>query len=406
MVAVRWTGAVFAAYQVLVFDNRPYPSPTFRTLGLALAATLAVGNLAIFLTTRRVSTLRGARAIAICGILLDVSVASGFVYLFAFDPLSALWAVLLILPMEGAIMFQLRGALFTWAATLALYVPREAWGAQRFPAEYPLGVQWSSITFRMGIALLIGMVAGLMARDLVRQRTQLRQTLGRVQRLDRMRQELVNTLAHDVRNPLTAIRGTLTLLLTRSDKVDAETGRELLGNADRQARRLETLAEDLLELARLEKGRLDLAIQYVTLRETVERGLSFTDHESAYRIDIPEDLRLRADPGRLEQIVVNLASNALRYGEAPFEARAHVDGDAVVLTLRDHGPGIPESEARHLFDPFRAEQKKGSVGLGLAIVKGLAEAHGGTVRYLPNEPRGACFEVRLPLTGPREPATV
>jgi signal transduction histidine kinase len=399
MVLVRFAGAVFAAYQVAVYDNEPYPSVAYRNAGLVLAGFLALANLAILAANGRVRTLSGARALGVAGIAVDTAVASGFVWLFTFDQLSALWVVLFILPLEGAIIFQLRGALATWAIVTAIYVARELWGARTFPEDYVVGVQWSSVTFRMGIALLIAMVVGLMARDLVRERSRLREALQHVQRVDRLRSRLVSTLAHDVRNPLTAIRGTIKTMLAHRDRLTPKQADELLTQADRQSERLERLATDLLDLARIERGRLELELEDVRLRDVVENALSFADDQSRYEVRIDPGLRVRADPGRLEQIVVNLATNALRYGEPPFVAEAGPSDGTVTLSLLDHGPGVPADEAGSLFEPFRAERGHGSVGLGLAIVKALAEAHGGEVRYRPNRPRGARFEVSLPSSG-------
>lgn len=396
MILVRGVGAVFAAYQVLVYDTQPYPSPAYRNVGLALAGLLAAGNLGIWLVERRVRTLGQARAMALAGLALDIAVASGFVWLYAFDQLSALWVVLFILPLEGAILFQLPGALAAWAVTTIIYVAREVWGSGRF--DYVL--QWSSVTYRMGIGLLITLVAGLMARDLTTQRSQLRAALAQIRRVDRLRSRLVSTLAHDVRNPLTAIRGSLKTVLSQGERIDAQTRSELLQGADHQAGRLERLAADLLDLARLERGRLELALQEVKLREAVETALAFADDQDRYDVRIDPDITVRADPGRLEQIVVNLAANALRYGEPPFLAEAGLSNGEVRLSLRDHGPGVPPEEAELLFEPFRSEKSRESVGLGLAIVKALSEAHGGTVTYEPNTPKGACFAVRLPVAGP------
>lgn len=396
MILVRGVGAVFAAYQVLVYDTQPYPSPAYRNVGLALAGLLAAGNLGIWLVERRVRTVRQARTMALAGLALDIAVASGFVWLYAFDQLSALWVVLFIIPLEGAILFQLHGALGAWVVTTIIYVAREVWGSGRF--DYVL--QWSSVTYRMGIGLLITLVAGLMARDLTSQRSQLRDALAQIRRVDRLRSTLVSTLAHDVRNPLAAIRGSLKTLLAQGERIDAQTRSELLQGADQQAGRLERLAADLLDLARLERGRLELALQEVKLREAVETALAFADDQGRYDVRIDPDITVRADPGRLEQIVVNLAANALRYGEPPFLAEAGLSNGEVRLSLRDHGPGVPPEEAEMLFEPFRSEKSRESVGLGLAIVKALSEAHGGTVTYEPNKPKGACFAVRLPVAGP------
>ncbi|HJR45674.1 MAG TPA: HAMP domain-containing sensor histidine kinase [Actinomycetota bacterium] len=393
MLIARAVGAPWAFLQIFTF-SLPYP-PGVKVRAIALATLLLVGNLAVFLAYRRARTLRAAQLLAGASLSLDLLVISGIVWLYAFDPTSALWAVLFILPLEGAMRFQLQGALATWAGATLLYIGREFAGSERY--GYPL--EWNSITFRMGIGLIIALVAGLMARDLMRQRARLAQTVDRLQDVDRLRAALVSTMAHDVRNPLTAIRGSIQTLLGRPELVGTEAATQLLSSADRQADRLSRLANDLLDLARLEQGRLELNIEPVVLKHSVDTSLSFV--ESAYRIEnrIEPQLCVEADPDRLQQVVVNLASNALRYGEPPFIAEGRARGDHVELIFKDHGPGIEPEEQATLFEPFGAAAGRGSVGFGLAIVKALVEAQRGRVSYEPNHPRGACFKVILPAAG-------
>jgi signal transduction histidine kinase len=399
MVLVRGVAAVFAFGQVLVYSARPYP-PGVEEIALGLAGFLAAVNLVIWLLARRIRTLPQMRALSLGALSLDILVASGFVFLYAFDPISALWAILYVLPLEGAIRFHLPGALGTWGAVAALYTVREVWGSARY--DYLL--EWNSITFRMGIGLLIALVAGLMARNLTQQRALVEDTLGRLRRVDRLRSTLVSTLAHDVRSPLTAIRGTLTTILRHGDRLEPTMSQELLAGADRQAARLDRLASDLLDLARLERGRLKLALEDVPVRDSITQSVSYLDRGDRFGLDIEPDLVVRADPGRLEQIVVNLASNALRHGAEPFGITARRVNDHVAISVLDQGQGIPPESRDELFEPFRAEEGRGSVGLGLAIVKALAEAHGGGIDYRENEPRGACFTVTLPRAEVRRPA--
>lgn len=385
-IAVPWT-----YLQILTYSDLPYPDGV-QGRAYALATLLLLGNLAVFAAYRRVKTLQGHRRLAGASLSLDLLVVSGIVWLFAFDPGSALWAVLFILPLEGAMRFQLQGALATWAGATLLYIGRDVTGSEHYGYE----LQWNSISFRMGIGLIIAVVAGLMARDLMRQRARLAQTVLRLQAVDRLRAALVSTLAHDVRNPLTAIRGSIKTLIGRPEVLGTDAADQLLASADRQADRLTRLANDLLDLARLEQGRLELNIEPVPLKHSVDTSLSFV--ESAYRIEtrIGSELCVEADPERLQQVVVNLASNALRYGEPPFIAEGRDRGDHVELIFKDHGPGVEPEEQATLFEPFGSSPSHGSVGFGLAIVKALVEAQRGRVVYEPNHPRGACFKVILP----------
>jgi signal transduction histidine kinase len=397
MFVVRWAAAGFATLQVLAYEDAPYPEnlPVF-TLALATIAVLAAGNLAGRWALTRAATYRDIRTVALATLLLDVTVASSFVWLWTFDQTSALWAVLLILPLEGAIKFQLPGAVSVWALTVVLYTGREFWGSFTYEGFV---LQWNSITFRMGIGFLIALVAGFMARDLVHQRGLAEATLEDLRRVDRIRSGLISTLAHDVRAPLGAIRGALRTLLQRGADLEPEVIRELLAGTDRQAGRMERLAADLLDLARLETGRLELSFQDVSLAETVAKALAYVEDGPRMEMRIDPKLRVRADPGRLEQIVVNLAVNATRHGREPFTVEAAGRNGLVTLTFTDHGDGIPEDQRETLFEPFRVDPESGSVGYGLAVVRALTEAHGGAVTYRDNDPRGACFEVTLPAAG-------
>ena len=399
MILVRWAGVLFAVVQVLAYRELPYP-PGIREAALGLAAFLAAANVAVWYASRRTTTLQRARSLALGALTLDIAVASGFVWLYGFDPNSALWAILFILPMEGAIRFGLPGALVSWAVITVLYVGRELWRVEAFPRSVtgPGGFpfQPESVSFRMGIALLIALVAGMMARSLIRQRERLTETLVELGRTDVLRSRLVATLAHDVRNPLTTIRGTFKTLTRHGDRLDRATLDELISTADKQAARLERLAADLLDLARTARGRLDLHVRDVALRDAVERALDFVDDGQRFEVEVEERTLVRADPQRLEQIVVNLATNAFTYGAPPFVVGAAEGPEGSVdMIFRDHGPGVPHEDVPNLFEPFRTETYKGSVGLGLAIVKALTEAQGGSVSYEPNEPQGACFRVRL-----------
>lgn len=390
MMIARAIGAPWAFLQIFTYSDKPYPAGV-QGWAIAFATLLVVGNVAVYVASKHIHSLPAARALAGASLSLDLIVISGIVWLWAFDPGSALWAVLFILPLEGAVRFQLQGALATWAGSTVLYIGRELSGSERFGYEF----QWNSITFRMGIGLIIALVAGLMAKDLVRQREKVAATLTELQHVDRLRAALVSTLAHDVRNPLTAIQGSIKTILSRRDAMTMESAAMLLESASRQADRLTRMANDLLDLARLEEGRMELNIEPVPLRHCVESSLSFL--ESAYRIDtrIEPQLLVQADPERLQQVVVNLASNALRYGEPPFRAEARQVNGKVELRFTDEGPGISEKDRSTLFEPFGSQKTRGSVGFGLAIVKALVEAQGGRVAYEPNDPRGAVFKIEL-----------
>jgi signal transduction histidine kinase len=391
MILARWIATPWVFVQVLTYSTLPYPAGV-RTRALILATALPLGNAVLWFLRRLVRTRRDARSLSLGGLAFDILVASAFVWLFAFDQISAIWAVLFILPLEGALLFSLVGALGAWAAVTLLYAGREVWASSR----YGFPVLEESVSFRMGIGLLIALVAGLMARDLLRQRARVTRALDDLRRVDALRATLVSTLAHDVRNPLTAIRGALQTLRSRRDRMEPEQAGHLLKVADHQSERLERLSLGLLELARLERGTLPLQVEDVALRPAVERAMAFLSDGAKVEVRVPPETMVRADPARLEQVLVNLTSNALEHGQAPFIIEASQQDGWVTLEVCDRGDGVPPERRNSLFEPFRSRDAGSSVGLGLAIVKGLVEAHGGRVAYRPNDPQGSRFRVELP----------
>ena len=233
---------------------------------------------------------------------------------------------------------------------------------------------------------------------------------GRVRRLkdareviveeQRWRAALMTTLAHDVRSPLTTIHGVLEII---ADDADLPSHlRPLVAAAARQTSRLTTLATNLLDLERVEGGKLLLDWQDVDvekLAQLVAELLGGTD----VSVDVEAGLVVRADPMRLQQMIVNLGTNAQQHGKPPVVIGARSLGASVEIFVRDHGVGVPLVDRPHLFQRLnRTEVNPDSVGLGLWIVRLLAQAHGGDVVHRPADP-GSEFVITLP--GPSNLAT-
>lgn len=127
---------------------------------------------------------------------------------------------------------------------------------------------------------------------------------------------------------------------------------------------------------------MELDLRELSLREVVEGALSYCDPEGRFRIEVDAGLRVIADRDRLEQILINLATNALRHGAPPFTVSAACRDGSVVVCVRDRGAGVPEQSVGSLFEPFRRGDTAGSVGFGLWVVRMLTEAHGGRVASL------------------------
>jgi K+-sensing histidine kinase KdpD len=540
--AFRAASAVFGLAQLVLY--RPEDAElaaraeAVRPIGVALAVAL-IGVSGLALVAVRWARTRGAlRRAGGLFLAVDVVLVGVLVLVYSFDPQAAPWAVLALLPLEGALRFELAGALATWAVVAPLYLLRDLIVVVR---DFSPAVA----TYRLAVLLVIAVFAGVMARDNGRQRRQLsslaeaaRQLVGRVEPaevfrvlcreavgclgadaavayvhdgtgfqavaswppealpailaqdlaaaddaapqgwlpgvprwlpadatrpgrlalglrvpdgpahvlvvrprdghrlprfevdllvslaesaslalatsrivtaeqrtvrrlryLEALRTRFVATVAHDLRMPLTVFKGVAQLLRERRQDIEPAQIDEMLGSVERQANRLSRLADDLLDAARIDAGKLALHLERCDVADVI--AATATDVEEGVVVDVEDGLVITADAARLERVLWNLLSNAEKYGQPPFEVRARREGQRVRIDVRDHGTGLGTEQQERLFEDFAGSDDVASVGLGLAIVWQLVEAHDGRVRYRDAQP-GACFTVELPVGGPAE----
>ena len=234
------------------------------------------------------------------------------------------------------------------------------------------------------------------------------------ERLDRSRADLVSTVAHELRSPLTSVKGFTATLLAKWDRFTDEQKLLMLATVNADADRVTRLLSELLDVSRIDAGRLELRRQVVdvpaAIRRVVTGCVAAGEHEDRFRIfaegELPE---MWVDPDKLDQVLHNLMENALRHGDGtitvrvePFEMSA---GDHDTLgarvTINDEGDGIPEETVARVFTKFwRGGARRGGTGLGLFIVKGIVEAHGGTISAGRSEAGGAEFRFTLPAGTP------
>src|SRR5215217_7566963 len=221
--------------------------------------------------------------------------------------------------------------------------------------------------------------------------------------------ELFSTLGHELRGPLTTIKGASRTLLRHGAALDPAAARQLLADIDQEADRLHRLVDNLLELARAGVGpnalrseptALDVLIRRVVADATPRAG------NRRLRVRAPGDLpRPSIDPLRIEQVIRNLVDNAVKFSPptGTIDITATVQGDSIVVTVKDEGPGVaPEYHARVFERFFRVEPHSTGVagaGLGLAICKRFVELHGGRIELDSRPGTGAAFRFTLPLAG-------
>ena len=238
---------------------------------------------------------------------------------------------------------------------------------------------------------------------------------------DRAKDEFLAVLAHELRNPLSPIRNSAELL--RLLPVNSDESRTALAVIDRQVGHMTRLIEDLLDVARITGGRLELRRSRILLSEVIEAATETSRallEENEQPLDItlpPRPVHLDADLTRLAQVVANLLNNASKFSPrgSRIALTASRDGAEVVLSVRDPGVGIPESGLTRIFEIFcqspTGERTHGGLGIGLTLVKRLTELHGGTVQALSGGPgQGSEFVLRLPValaesSGKSVPAT-
>jgi signal transduction histidine kinase/ActR/RegA family two-component response regulator len=240
----------------------------------------------------------------------------------------------------------------------------------------------------------------------------LRESKRQLEDTDRRKDEFLATLSHELRNPLAPIRNSIYVLERAAPGSErAERSKAVLR---RQAEHLTRLVDDLLDVTRISRGKIELQRQRVDLREIVrkaadDRRSEFDRAGVALRVaDGAGPAWVDADATRLAQVIGNLLQNAVKFTPAGgrVELAVAASGDRVELRVRDDGIGIEPGEVERMFEPFaQAEgvpgRGKGGLGLGLALVRGLVELHGGTARAHSDGPgRGSEFVVTLPRCGP------
>lgn len=246
------------------------------------------------------------------------------------------------------------------------------------------------------------------------QAKELAEANAELQRADALKNQLLMMTAHELRNPLVSIEGFAELLL--DPKAGSAADREdWTGIIAGQSRQILRLVEDLLTFSAATLGSLRLQPAPVPVAQALDRAVSVAAPGAT--VHCPDPLAVQADAGRFQQILVNLLTNAVKYGNGDVRVEARESGDWVEIRVSDDGPGVPDAFVPMLFDTFsRAgdrDRPTDGFGLGLAIVRSLTLAHGGQIRYEANLPSGACFVLRLPivrdqvpLPGPRrEPVT-
>jgi two-component system phosphate regulon sensor histidine kinase PhoR len=232
--------------------------------------------------------------------------------------------------------------------------------------------------------------------------------ITRLQRLETMRRDFVANVSHELKTPITSVKGAVETLLGGAME-DPEMGRKFLQIAERNADRLNAIIDDLLILSRIEDGKSHvLEMSWVRLEEVLQQVRQVCEPKAAGKsismlIECPEDLQVQINPPLLEQALVNLVDNAIKYSEPQTQVclKASQEQSLLTIEVQDEGFGVEVKHVDRLFERFyrvdKARSRKvGGTGLGLAIVKHIVHAHGGAIQVRSALGQGSTFCLELP----------
>lgn len=337
-----------------------------RAAGILIAATL-VGLLFSGLKIPEANII----AVYILGVLIISIITSSWMYSFLASVISVL-----------AFNF-----LFT--------VPR--FTLRAYDPSYP-------VTF--GIMFLVALITGSLASRMKEYARESAQAAMQIEK-EQLRADLLRSISHDLRTPLTSISGNASNLLSNENEFSQETRMQIYGDIYDDSMWLIKLVENLLSVTRIEDGRMDLRMSAELMDEVIAEAMRHTDrNRDGRKIEVSSDEEFilgKMDARLIVQVVINLVDNAVKYTPEGAQIRIHTgkkDG-MVVVSVSDTGPGIPDEQKSKVFDMFytgtnRAADGRRSLGLGLGLCRSIIRAHGGEIWISDNKPQGAVFTFTLP----------
>ncbi len=230
----------------------------------------------------------------------------------------------------------------------------------------------------------------------------------RLTELDRLKSEFVMTASHELRTPLTSIGMSIKLLLERTMEKLNEKDRQLLLAAHEDLQRLKTLVSNLLDLSKIEAGKMEMEFENISLHTLGQNAFGVLESQIDakgihFTLDLPQNLpNVSADSNKITWVLTNLISNALHYSESGGTIRLSAEhlGPFVHISVSDNGPGIPSEVQSKIFDKFvqiKSDKVLGGSGLGLTICKEIVRAHGGTIWVDSTPGEGSIFTFTLPI---------
>ena len=399
LIKIRWFGVLFGIVAIMVTPT--WPDDLTRLLTWLFVVVLVVGNLVIWGAIGRIGNDQTFSRLGLAAFAFDATVIMSFVWLAAYEEPYVTWALLILLPIEGALRYRMRGAMGAALVAAAFFIPQSF----RVADMHDTGFDSSTYVFVVGLLITIAAITGTMAENWHRKNAAfLLQTL-KLAEVDKLKDRFLAITSHEIRGPLTAIIAGMETVRKRGDRLTTEQRDQLFEMMSVQGDQLARLVDDLLVTSQIQSASLRLEREWAPVEAIVEQALqAAAPKRRTHMLEVfAEPYECRVDASRISQIVRNLVENAYKY--TPEKTRVSVsaktEGGGLLLVIADEGPGIPEDKREVLFDAFsRIEETAAGqegVGLGLYLVSQLVAAMDGQID-LSSSTKGTTFTIRIPCS--------
>jgi signal transduction histidine kinase len=397
MTYVRGFAVLFGVLAVAIQPS--YPDDATRLSAWFLIVAIALGTLVIWGASARTDDEATHIRLSLAGFAFDAVLISAFVWTYAYERPYVTWALLFLIPLEGALRLQMKGALLSAAYIGLFFIPQTFRRADLLDT----GLDISTYAFVVCLASLIAAVTGAMANQWRHQSEALEEQSLKLAEVDQLKDRFLAITSHEIRGPLTAIIAGVDTIRKRSSRLTPEQHDRLLEMIALQGEQLARLVDDLSITSQIQSGQLALQTEWADLDQTVTQALqAAASKRKQHQLEVfVEPVQADMDAARVGQIVRNLVENAYKY--TPDRTRVSVtarsSGKGLEIKIADEGPGIPADKRGQLFEAFsRIEETaagREGVGLGLYVVSQLIAAMKGRID-LQSSTRGTTFTITIP----------
>jgi signal transduction histidine kinase len=376
-----------------------WPNDLVRNLAWVVLVFFVAGTAALWLLAGRPLSQPAWTRLSLAGLLFDTVVVSAFVLVFAYEVPNVTWALLIALPFDGALRFGWRGALIVAVVGEVVFVADSLLSSSMGGVPVPASAHF----FVVSLLAMVAGITGFLVEIWHRRSVEYREQAAELDRAHRIRDRLMAVTSHEIRGSLAAVGSTAALLLEQRHRLPADRVDRMLGATRRQVDHLLVLVDDLLVTGRGDERGLELNPVWGDLESTATLAIAAAERSRrGHQVDLHgmKAIWCELDHQRVQQVVRNLVENAFKYSppDGLVTVAAHRVPTGVVLTVEDHGDGIPAEQQDELFEPFRrghnADSTQG-VGLGLYVVSRIVSAGQGSVE-VHSEPGNTRFVVTLP----------